>query len=185
MTVLLGLKPNMTLPISPANGDIYVDPTTKRRFQYYSTGAYWVLLKRSDIKDLDDVSDTPPNAGESLAYNSTISQYSPSISAGGSFVPLVYSTLDPTENDFSPTGTIWVNNLNPTQTKAWLATTDDGVSKTHWQSVGNSESVFQRPSIQTQPVAPVNPAEGQIWFDNSGPIVKKYWYDGTWRSLVN
>lgn len=168
----------MSLPSSPTDGDFATETLTNRRYKYVASLNGWIQVRRTDLKELGDVSDTAPLAGEYLVWDSGLSEYIPSDGATSSYVPFIYGSTLPTETDRASTGTVWSYSPGDGTNLAWVATKNDA-TRTFWERIGSADDPLIRPIIPVSAVAPTNPQIGDIWFDNSsGSVVRKY-YDET------
>lgn len=179
----------MAFPTSPIDNQIHTETLTGKVFRYSSANNIWSPERRSDLLDLDDVSDAPPIAGQSLSYDASTSTFVPDDGSGSPYVGITRTNVDPTESDLRSVGSIWTNKYGTVEEKAWIATQTDG-TRTYWQRIGEFDDPHSKLVIPVSPTEPSIPfyskdhIPGTIWFDNSsGSIVKKCYINDAWVTL--
>ncbi len=177
----------MTLPISPTDLQEYTDTTTKRKFVYSSATNSWSRVRKIDLKDLSDVSNTTPALNENLIWDNTSSQWIPSANAGlAPYVPMLYRSVAPTSSDVAEPGTMWSltdTDLNNTNT-AYIATyTDLAGTKTSWKEIGEVGDHYIHPVVTVSATAPATTEEGSVWYDTTASRLRVL-EGGNWEYTV-
>lgn len=180
----------MTLPTSPIDGQISVDPTTNRQFIYSAANNSWSPYLRTDLFEFTDINSTLPSdplhkliwddsVGKYTAFTTKNTQYVEAITKEGIAQP-------PTITDVEEPGTMWTYWTGAEEKTYVAAYTNPTQTETVWFQIGGEqEGEWERPAFPVQGTAPASPVEGSLWFDNSGgPIVKKYWDGSAWQTLL-
>lgn len=113
----------MAFPTTPTNGEIYVDPVTKRTWFYESAISSWRVLERETLGEYTttDVVSTPPVDEDILAYDAVGAHFQNESSLLGKFDGLYDgNAIAPTSNDQAEAGEVW---RDSTAEKAYLCVT--------------------------------------------------------------
>lgn len=180
----------MTLPTTPTDGQIAVEPTTSRPFIYSAAENAWSPYPKTDLFELEDIDPTPPSDPlHKLLWDSSINKYKPISTKNSQYVEAITfrdGVQAPTSSNVEEPGTMWSCYESLVGEETYVAAyTNPSQTETVWNKIGGEEGGWDRPAFPVQGTAPTSPVLGSLWFDNSGgPIVKKYWDGAAWQTLL-
>lgn len=100
----------MAFPLTPTNGQVYTDTTTKRQWVYQSSISAWRLKERKTLSAYSrtDVTSTALAEGDVLVYNSANTAFKNTSAFLGDFDPLHDAkTTAPTSANIANAGEVW------------------------------------------------------------------------------